>query len=224
MKYLQTKLVLFLLLSLNVCCQSSNEKQLKVEEELKVEKENSTAVISRLNEFREIEETSKEILKNIAFSKYEVIKIKNEDQPELFGELTGFATKIYSNGNEINDYIDEIKSGITEEDCFVTNNTLLYNAFVKQKYAVLKNKIDNFYKQNKVIVASSKSFAHLNKYNERFDTNKTFVNKENKKVNFLDFNFGYKANVGLLTSLEKMQFEVIHFQYMFMNTIMGSAH
>ena len=84
MKYLQTKLVLFLLLSLNVCCQSSNEKQLKVEEELKVEKENSTAVISRLNEFREIEETSKEILKNIAFSKYEVIKIKNEDQPELF--------------------------------------------------------------------------------------------------------------------------------------------
>jgi len=51
MKNLQIKLVLFLLLSLNVCCQS-------------IEGE-STSIILQLNEFRKIEETSKEILKNI---------------------------------------------------------------------------------------------------------------------------------------------------------------
>lgn len=211
MKHLQAKLVLFLLLSLNVCCQSKDEE--------------TTAVILRLNEFREIVETSKEISKNIASSKYEVIKIKNEEMPKEFGKLAGFATQIYSSGNEINEYIDEIKSGISEQDCFVTNDTALYDAFVKQKYAVLKNKIDNFYKQNKVITSSSKSYVYLKKYNEEtFDTNKTFVNKENKNVNFLNFKFDYKANIGLLTTLEKIQFEVVNFQYMFMNTIMGSAY
>jgi hypothetical protein len=218
MKSLQMKLILFLLLSLNVCCQSKNEV-------LEVENETSTPIILQLNEFRGIEETSKEILKNIALSKYERVKIKNEEAPKTFGEVAGFATKIYSGGNEINDYIDEIKSGISEEDCSVTNDATLYDEFVKQKYAVLKNKIDHFYKQNKVITSSSPAYAYLKKYNEEtFDTNKTFVNKENKNVNFLNYKFGYKANVGLLTSLEKMQFEIIHFQYMFMNTIMGSAY
>ncbi|PAM95885.1 hypothetical protein B4N84_04880 [Flavobacterium sp. IR1] len=212
MKHLQTKLVLFLLLSLNVCCQSKDE-------------ETTTSIILKLNEFREIEETSKEILKNIVLSKYEVVKIKNEEQPIQYGQFASFATQIYSSGNEINDYIDEIKSRISEEDCFVTNDTTLYDAFVKQEYAVLKNKIDKFYKQNKVITSSSGPIAYLKEYNEKtFDTNKTFVNKESKNINYLDFKFGYKANVGFLTSLEKIQFEVVNFQYMFMNTIMGSAH
>lgn len=212
MKHLQTKLVLFLLLSLNVCCQSKDE-------------ETTTSIILKLNEFREIEETSKEILKNIVLSKYEVVKIKNEEQPIQYGQFASFATQIYSSGNEINDYIDEIKSRISEEDCFVTNDTTLYDAFVKQEYAVLKNKIDKFYKQNKVITSSAGPIAYLKEYNEKtFDTNKTFVNKESKNINYLDFKFGYKANVGLLTSLEKIQFEVVNFQYMFMNTIMGSAH
>lgn len=205
------KIILFFLLSLTVSCQNENET--------------STSLVLRLNEFREIENSSKETLKNIASSKYEVLKIKNEEQPKSFGQLTGFATQIYSTGNEINDYIDEIKAEISEEDCFVTNDTTLYDAFVKQKYAILKNKIDNFYKQNKVITSSSRGYAYLKEYNEKtFDTNKTFVNKESKNVDFLNFKFNYKANIGLLTSLEKIQFEIVNFQYMFMNTIMGSAY
>ncbi|MFD2941199.1 hypothetical protein [Flavobacterium notoginsengisoli] len=210
MKNLQIKLVLFLLLSLNVCCQS-------------IEGE-STSVILQLNEFRKIEETSKEILKNIASSKYEVIKIRNEEQPKVYAEMADSATKIYSGGNEINDYIEEIKSRISEEDCFVTNDTTLYDEFVKQKYAILKSKIDLFYKQNKVIIASAKRYDSFKEDNEAFNTNKIFINKEDKKVNFLNYKFGYKANIGLLTSLEKIQFEVVHFQYMFMNANVGSAH
>jgi uncharacterized protein YaiI (UPF0178 family) len=209
MKNLQIKLVLFLLLSLNVCCQSKEEE--------------STSIILQFNEFREIEKTSKEILKNIAESKYEVIKVKNEEQPKDFGLIASFATQIYSSGNEINDYIDEIKSGISEEDCFVTNDTALYDEFVKQKYTILKNKIDLFYKQNKVII-SSKRYASFKEYNETFNTNKMFVNKKDEKINYLNFKFGYKANIGLLTSLEKIQFEVVHFQYMFMNDNIGSAY
>ncbi|WP_281231431.1 hypothetical protein [Flavobacterium gelatinilyticum] len=211
------KLVLFLLLSLNVCCQIKNE--------VLNQEETTKPIVLQLNEFREIEGVSKEILQNVVFSKYEVLKIKNEESPKSFGEMTGFATQIYSTGNEINDYINEIKAEISEEDCFVTNETILYDAFVKQEYAVLKNKIDKFYKQNKVIIASSRVYDSLKENNEKaFNTNKTFTNKENKSVDFLNYKFGYKANIGLLTSLEKIQFEIVHFQYMFMNTIMGSAH
>ncbi|MBS7256654.1 hypothetical protein [Flavobacterium branchiicola] len=217
MKHLHIKLVLFLLLSLNVCCQSKKE--------VLNEEETSKSIILQLNEFRDIGNTSKEILKNIAFSKYEVLKIKNEEAPKSFGEMARFATQIYDTGNEINEYIDEIKAEISEEDCFVTDDTALYDAFVEQKYAILKSKIDKFYKQNKVITASPGVYASFKGENEKlFNTNKTFTNKENKSVDFLNYKFGYKANIGLLTGLEKIQFDVIHFQYMFMNTIIGSAH
>ncbi|MBZ4035630.1 hypothetical protein K6T82_12690 [Flavobacterium sp. 17A] len=217
MKKLQIKLVLFLMLSLNVCCQSNKEGQ--------NDEETAKSIILQLNEFREIDNTSKEILKNIVFSKYQVLKVKNEESPKSFGEMTGFATQIYDTGNEINEYIDEIKSEISEEDCFVTNDTALYDAFVKQKYTVLKGKIDKFYKQNKIITSSPGVYASFKADNEKlFNTNKTFINKEGKSVDFLNYKFGYKANIGLLTGLEKIQFDVIHFQYMFMNTIIGSAH
>ncbi|UPZ16593.1 hypothetical protein [Flavobacterium humidisoli] len=217
MKHLYIKLVLFLLLSLNVCCQSKNE--------LWNEQETAKSVVLQLNEFREISNTSKEILKYTVFSKYEVLKVKYEESPKSFGEMMKFATQIYDTGNEINDYIEEIKAEISEEDCFVTNDTALYDAFVKQKYAVLKSKIDKFYKQNKVITYSGGVYASFKGDNEKlFNTNKTFINKENKSVDFLNYRFGYKANIGLLTGLEKIQFDVIHFQYMFMNTIIGSAH
>ncbi|HEY1196723.1 hypothetical protein [Flavobacterium sp.] len=217
MKHLYIKLVLFLLLSLNVCCQSKNG--------VWNEEETSKSIVLQLNEFREISNTSKEILKNTVFSKYEVLKVKNEDSPKSFGEMMKFATQIYDTGNEINDYIEEIKAEISEEDCFVTNDTALYDAFVKQKYAVLKSKIDKFYKQNKVITSSGGVYSSFKGENEKlFNTNKTFINKENKSVDFLNYRFGYKANIGLLTGLEKIQFDVIHFQYMFMNTIIGSAH
>ncbi|WP_281634236.1 hypothetical protein [Flavobacterium luteolum] len=216
MKHLPIKLVLFLLLSLNVSCQSNKE--------VVNEQETAKSIILQLNEFRDIEYTSKEILKGYIISKYEVLKIKNEESPETFGEATGIAAKVYDKGNEIVEYIDEIKAEIPEEDYFDTNDTAFYDTFVNQKYAVLKSKIDNFYKQNKAIISSSRPCASLKEDNEKFNTNKTFKSKENKNVDFLNYRFGYKANIGLLTGLERIQFDVIHFQYMVMNTFMGSAH
>ncbi|MEN2486631.1 hypothetical protein AAYQ05_02420 [Flavobacterium sp. B11] len=216
MKHLPIKLVLFLLLSLNVSCQSNKE--------VVNEQETAKSIILQLNEFRDIEYTSKEILKGYIISKYEVLKIKNEESPETFGEATGIAAKVYDKGNEIVEYIDEIKAEIPEEDYFDTNDTAFYDTFVNQKYAVLKSKIDNFYKQNKTIISSSRPCASLKEDNEKFNTNKTFKSKENKNVDFLNYRFGYKANIGLLTGLERIQFDVIHFQYMVMNTFMGSAH
>jgi len=216
MKHLQIKIVLFLLLSLNVCCQSKKE--------VVYEEETAKSIILQLNEFRDIEYTSKEILKNFVLSKYEVLKIKNEESPKTFGEITGFATHIHDKGNEIIEYIDEIKAEIPEENYFDTNEIAFYDAFVNQKYAVLKSKMDNFYKQNKTIISSSRPCASLKEDNDKFNTNRTFKNKENKNVDFLNYRFGYKTNIGLLTGLERIQFDVIHFQYMFMNTIMGSAY
>lgn len=216
MKHLPLKLVLFLFLSLNVSCQSKKE--------VLNEEETAKSLILQLNEFRDIEYTSKEILKNYVLSKYEVLKIKNEESPKTFGEMTGFATQIYDKGNEINEYIDEIKAEIPEEYYFDTKDTTFYDAFANQKYAVLKSKIDNFYKQNKTIISSSRPCASLKEDNEKFNTNKTFKSKENKNVDFLNYRFGYKANIGLLTGLERIQFDVIHLQYMFLNTFMGSAH
>ena len=210
------KIIIFLFLTLSVYGQ--NEK-----EQLILEKEISKAAILRLNKFREIENTSREILKNIILFKYETLKVKNSESTETYRKSASFATQIYTSGNEIIDYIDEIKPTFTsEEDYLITNDSLLYDDFVKQKYAVLKIKIDNFYKQNKIITSSSKVFVNLKKLNEKnFDTNKDLLNNENKNVDHLTFNFNFKTNIGLITSLEKIQFEIICFQYMFMNTIIG---
>lgn len=196
-------IVLFVTLS---SCGQNNEKQLQEEQET------SASLLLQFNEFRKIVAVSKDNFKNDFLKKYEVIKRKSLDQPEQYSKPKGFAEKIVVSGNEINDYIEDIKLKIGEEDYSNFTDTKFYDDFVKVEYVKLKSKMDSFYKQNKAIIASSKKYSLLNENNE-----KSF----NVSINFLENKFNNKTNIGLLASLEKIQFDVVYFQFLFMNTIIG---
>ena len=207
--------IIFILLAITSCAQNKYS-----EKDLLNEKEKTLSMILKLNEIRKTQKLSNLEFKNTIDNKYFKISNLAKDSPNKYGKLANYSNQIYNSGNEIYLLLNNIKNEITNESdennyIAMTDTISSYNIIV-EKFPGISKKINNFYLEN---IKITKSYNRVYNYNNNFNINNNFRNSKGKKVNYTDYKFNNKTSIGVLASLEKLQFEIRYFQLIFFNAI-----
>jgi len=223
MKNLYTfKLALFLI-CFNSCAQ---EKQ-----NCKVELEQSIApFITSLNEARDVYKTTKQNYLETIKTKTEKLNEISNALPHKYGGLKVKSDKIESLISDFNLFIESLKNEsktnhFDNYNYVMMSDTLFYQNILFDKEnnlsesgLKLKEKIDFLYKTNNEIL---NSFQHdLKVYNDsKFKTDIIFNDYNGNKIDYIDYNISNRTVIGVLTYLEKLQLELVTFQFLYMNSI-----
>ncbi|WP_435262635.1 hypothetical protein [Tenacibaculum sp. nBUS_03] len=217
----------FKLIAILICFNSCAQEKPNCSDELK---KSITPLIFSLNEARKVYKTTTENYQQIIKNKIETLNDISNSQPEKFGKLKIKSDKIESITSDLNGFIELLKEeSITNHfdnyNYEMMSDTLFYrnilfdkNNNLSKRGLKLKNKIQNFHKTcNEILNSSQQELKWFNDSN--FNTEVSFSDYDGNKIDFMNFKLSNRSVIGTLTYLEKLQLELVTFQFFFMNSI-----
>jgi gliding motility-associated protein GldM len=156
-------------------------------------------------------------------SSFQQLAQKAADQPKQYGDKKAKVEKIRALSKEFNDYIEAIKADFTKEFKKDENGNLPFEAMDKgdmvdekwfegdkpsKKGKEFLEKIANFVSQLKEVGGSSIAEVELKKIQNRFSTAAVFSKTENKKIEWMEYNYKGFPLIATITKLSQLQADI----------------
>jgi gliding motility-associated protein GldM len=156
-------------------------------------------------------------------SSFQQLAQKAQDQPKQYGEKKEKVEKIRAISKEFNDYIEAIKADFTKEFKKDENGNLPFEAMDKgdmvdekwfegdkpsKKGKEFLEKIASFVTKIKEVGGSSIAEVELKKIQNRFSTAPVFSKTENKKIEWMEYNYKGFPLIATITKLSQLQADI----------------
>ncbi|MFC5046069.1 hypothetical protein ACFSTE_05100 [Aquimarina hainanensis] len=186
--------------------------------------------INSLNKANEVYRLTIKNYQDVINDKVQTLNELNSAQPEKYGDLKSKSDKVKALVSELNEVIESFKDE-AKADYFDHYNyemmidTLFYRNILfdnennlSKRGLALKEKIQYFHEVSMEVLNSSQE--ELKNYNvSKFDTKSSFRDYDGNPLDFINFHLSDTTVIGVLSFFEKLQLEVITFQYLYMNSI-----
>jgi gliding motility-associated protein GldM len=156
-------------------------------------------------------------------SSFQQLSQKAADQPKQYGDKKDKVEKIRAISKEFNDYIESIKADFTKEFKKDENGNLPFEAMDKgdmvdekwfegdkpsKKGKEFLEKISSFVSKIKDVGGSSIAEIELKKIQNRFSTTPVFSKTENKKIEWMEYNYKGFPLIATITKLSQLQADI----------------
>lgn len=156
-------------------------------------------------------------------SSFQQLSQKAVDQPGQFGDKRAKVEKIRALSKEFNDYIEGIKTEVTQKFVRDTEGNLPYEEMdkgdlidrmffngdkVSTKGKEFLDKINNFPGQIKAIGGSSIAESEMKKIEARFATKQVYSEKAGAKLDWIDYNYKGFPLIATITKLSQLQADI----------------
>ncbi|MCX6184308.1 MAG: gliding motility protein GldM [Flavobacterium sp.] len=156
-------------------------------------------------------------------SSFQQLSQKAADQPKQYGDKKDKVEKIRAISKEFNDYIETIKADFTKEFKKDENGNLPFEAMDKgdmvdekwfegdkpsKKGKEFLEKIASFVTKIKDVGGSSIAEIELKKIQNRFSTTPVFSKTENKKIEWMEYNYKGFPLIATITKLSQLQADI----------------
>ncbi len=156
-------------------------------------------------------------------SSFQQLSQKAADQPKQYGDKKDKVEKIRAISKEFNDYIESIKADFTKEFKKDENGNLPFEAMDKgdmvdekwfegdkpsKKGKEFLEKIAGFVSKIKDVGGSSIAEIELKKIQNRFSTTPVFSKTENKKIEWMEYNYKGFPLIATITKLSQLQADI----------------
>ncbi len=156
-------------------------------------------------------------------SSFQQLSQKAADQPKQYGDKKDKVEKIRAISKEFNDYIESIKADFTKEFKKDENGNLPFEAMDKgdmvdekwfegdkpsKKGNEFLEKISSFVSKIKDVGGSSIAEIELKKIQNRFSTTPVFSKTENKKIEWMEYNYKGFPLIATITKLSQLQADI----------------
>jgi gliding motility-associated protein GldM len=156
-------------------------------------------------------------------SSFDQLSQKAVDQPGQFGDKRAKVEKIRALSKEFNDYIEGIKSKVTQKFERDADGNLPYEEMdkgdlidrmfftgdkVSKQGQEFLDKIHNFPAQIKAIGGSSIAESEMKKIEKRFATNQVYSEKAGAKLDWIDYNYKGFPLIATVTKLSQLQADI----------------
>jgi len=156
-------------------------------------------------------------------SSFQQLSQKAADQPKQYGDKKDKVEKIRAISKEFNDYIETIKTDFTKEFKKDENGNLPFEAMDKgdmvdekwfegdkpsKKGKEFLEKIASFVTKIKDVGGSSIAEIELKKIQNRFSTTPVFSKTENKKIEWMEYNYKGFPLIATITKLSQLQADI----------------
>ncbi len=156
-------------------------------------------------------------------SSFQQLSQKAADQPKQYGDKKVKVEKIRAISKEFNDYIETIKTDFTKEFKKDENGNLPFEAMDKgdmvdekwfegdkpsKKGKEFLEKIASFVTKIKDVGGSSIAEIELKKIQNRFSTTPVFSKTENKKIEWMEYNYKGFPLIATITKLSQLQADI----------------
>jgi gliding motility-associated protein GldM len=156
-------------------------------------------------------------------SSFDQLSQKAVDQPGQFGDKRAKVEKIRALSKDFNDYIEGIKSKVTQKFERDADGNLPYEEMdkgdlidrmfftgdkVSKQGQEFLDKIHNFPAQIKAIGGSSIAESEMKKIEKRFATNQVYSEKAGAKLDWIDYNYKGFPLIATVTKLSQLQADI----------------
>jgi len=156
-------------------------------------------------------------------SSFQQLSQKAADQPKQYGDKKDKVEKIRAISKEFNDYIEAVKADFTKEFKKDENGNLPFEAMDKgdmvdekwfegdkpsKKGKEFLAKIADFVSKIKDVGGSSIAEIELKKIQNRFSTTPVFSKTENKKIEWMEYNYKGFPLIATITKLSQLQADI----------------
>ena len=156
-------------------------------------------------------------------SSFQQLLQKAADQPKQYGDKKDKVEKIRAISKEFNDYIEAVKADFTKEFKKDENGNLPFEAMDKgdmvdekwfegdkpsKKGKEFLAKIADFVSKIKDVGGSSIAEIELKKIQNRFSTTPVFSKTENKKIEWMEYNYKGFPLIATITKLSQLQADI----------------
>lgn len=156
-------------------------------------------------------------------SSFQQLSQKAVDQPGQFGDKRAKVEKIRALSKEFNDYIEGIKTNVTQKFERDAEGNLPYEQMdkgdlidrmfftgdkVSKQGKEFLDKINNYPSQIKAIGGSSIADSEMKKIEKRFATKQVYSEKAGAKLDWIDYNYKGFPLIATITKLSQLQADI----------------